>query len=86
MKISNRGVSGGGTRTMSPTLPQTYVIYSQVTGTPATEAEFVKELKRFSSSSLLTVCCVLNMLLTQWADGYDEQEHTRLVHSFVHPR
>lgn len=40
---------------MSPNIPTTYLIYSNVTGIPATEEEFVKRLKRFSSSALLRV-------------------------------
>src|SRR5260370_25952854 len=70
---------------MSPTIPQFYIIYSNVTGKPATEVEFIERLKRFSSSALLRVCSVLNMVLTQWVDGYDEESHARLVHTFVHP-
>ena len=71
--------------TMSPNIPQTYIIYSNVTGKPATEVEFIERLKHFSSSALLRVCSVLNMVLTQWVDGYDEDSHARLVRTFFHP-
>ena len=70
---------------MSPTPPQTYIIYSQVTNIPVTEEAFLKRLKIFSSTSLLRVCSALNMILTQWADGYDDEGHARLVRSFFPP-
>jgi hypothetical protein len=65
-----------------PSVPVTYLIFKEVMGGRATYEEFVRRLKRFSRSSLLRVCSVLNMVLTQWADGYDEAAHARLVHSF----
>jgi hypothetical protein len=67
---------------VSTNIPQTYLIYREVTGTLASEAEFQRRLRRFSSGALLRVCSVLNMLLTQWVDGYDKDTHARLVHSF----
>jgi hypothetical protein len=68
-----------------PPIPQTYIIYREVTGKPVTNVEFISRLKQFSSSALLRVCSVLNMVLTQWAEGYDEKSHARLVRTFFHP-
>ena len=45
---------------MSPNIPQTYIIYSNVTGKPATEVEFIERLKRFSSSALLNGASIGN--------------------------
>jgi hypothetical protein len=70
---------------MSPNIPQVYIIYREVTGKPATEVEFIERLKHFSSSALLRVCSGLNMVLTQWVEGYDEKSHARLVRTFFHP-
>jgi hypothetical protein len=70
---------------MSPNIPQTYIIYREITGKPATEVDFIERLKHFSSSELLRVCSVLNMVLTQWVDGYDEDSHARLVRTFFNP-
>ena len=69
---------------MSRNIPQVYIIYSDVTGKPATEAEFIERLKHYSSSALLRVCSVLNIALMQWVDGYDESSHARLVRTFFH--
>jgi hypothetical protein len=70
---------------MPPNIPPVYIIYRNVTGKTATEADFIRRLKEFSSSALLRICSVLNIVLTQLADGYDEESHDRLVRTFFHP-
>ena len=65
-----------------PPAPPTYMIFHDVSGVYATYDEFVRRLKRFSRSALLRVCSVLNLVLTQWTEGYDEKAHARLVHTF----
>lgn len=63
-------------------LPETYVIFRDVSRTPANDAEFIVRLKRFSRSTLLRVCSALNIVLDQWEEGYDKNSHKKLVHSF----
>lgn len=62
-----------------PPLPQTYWIFKEVMGGRATYGDFVRRLKQFPRSTLLRVCSVFNIVLTQWADGYDVEYHARLV-------
>jgi hypothetical protein len=68
-----------------PSLPLTYLIFKEILGGAATYELFVHRIKRFSRSPLLRMCSVLNMLLSQRTDGYDEESERALVRSCFSP-
>lgn len=64
----------------------TYLLAKELTGRATTQEEFVKRLGRFSRSSVIRLCSIINMLLSKWAGDYDFEAHAKLVRSFFPPR
>lgn len=70
---------------MPPTIT-TYLRYSDFNrAVPSTLEQFEHALKAFPLEGLLRVCCALNVLVSNWDFGYDENLQARIIREFLPP-